>query len=180
MNQDQPPANSSEPSPTSPLATLTQRLVGALLDVAFNTAASLPVYVGHSFSELRARHLNPFSLFTRTGPWGLVAGACVLGFWLLQWSMIVVRGQTLGKMLVGTRIVRRTGARAGILHGVVLRDWWRWEPALAPSFSALHLTTLLRVLDAVFILGQRRRCFHDWVAGTDVVKAGPPTSPPPP
>jgi hypothetical protein len=151
-----------------------QRLAGALIDVAFNTAASLPVYFAQPFWELRARNLNPFSLYTRTGAWGLIAGATVLGFWLVQWTLIVVRGQTLGKMLVGTRIVRsgaaRRGARAGFIHGVVLRDWWRWEPSLPPSFSVLSLVTFLRALDAVFILGRHRRCLHDWAGGTEVVQ----------
>jgi uncharacterized RDD family membrane protein YckC len=90
-----------------------------------------------------------------------------LVFALIQGWPLVQRGQTLGKMVMQIRIVRADGSRAGIgrMLGVRLALFWALG-LLVPMFGML-----LVLLDLVLILRASRRCLHDLVADTVVVKA---------
>src|SRR5262249_52126407 len=107
----------------------------------------------------------------------------VLPLHILQWALIATRGQTLGKMMIKTRIVRMDGSSVGFVHGVVLRIWVITIPSwilvglmltgmdprtLLPASVAIGLIGLL---DALFIFGESRRCLHDLIAGTRVIQA---------
>lgn len=90
-----------------------------------------------------------------------------------QWALIVMRGQTVGKMLLKIEIVRPGVEPPGFLHGVVLRVW----PAIALG-SLVFLSPSLRSIgplwicfDGAFIFRRDRRCLHDLIAGTYVVNA---------
>lgn len=102
---------------------------------------------------------------------GLVSYLMLNG-WLL-WQ----RGQTVGKAIMGIRIVStRTGARAPLWRLLVLRG---------PFFATLYGIVLLPfaalpVIDQLLIFTRPRRCGHDWIAGTSVIKRDKarPASPP--
>lgn len=74
-------------------------------------------------------------------------------------------GQTIGKKLVGIRIVtlnytvpdldRLLGLRYGVMWGASM------IPGIGPLFS---------LVDILFIFGASRRCVHDLIAGTKVVR----------
>jgi uncharacterized RDD family membrane protein YckC len=94
----------------------------------------------------------------------------------LEWGLIVWRGQSVGKILVGTRIVRMNGAAPGLLHGVVLRAWpvvaVSWAQLLPASVKSLFVGLNVALLvDAAFIFTGKgaRRCVHDLLADTCVV-----------
>ncbi len=70
-------------------------------------------------------------------------------------------GQTLGKRLMGIRLVRTDRCRVSVLRVVLLR----W-----PSKAFLMIVGL-RDLDAIFALGRLRRSLHDRISGTLVVRA---------
>lgn len=102
-----------------------------------------------------------------TGPFVIVylLGAA-LGVLVVQLLLLHRHGQTIGKMLVGVRIVRVDGSRAalGRLFGL------RWllpgviasVPVAGPIFS---------IADVLFIFRADRRCLHDLIADTIVVEA---------
>jgi len=75
-------------------------------------------------------------------------------------------GQTLGKKLVGIRIVKTDGSRAGLARIIFVRDLPFWIVALIPLIGAL-----VSLADPLFIFGESRRCLHDRLAGTIVMKA---------
>ena len=79
------------------------------------------------------------------------------GWWMAR------RGQTLGKALLGIRVVvRASGEPAGF--GRML--------ARVPFFALWYVPfTVVPFVDAAFVLGKRRRCLHDMVTGTEVVRA---------
>lgn len=79
---------------------------------------------------------------------------------LTQWNLIASRGQSLGKMLLGMKIVDPHGGNPGFVCGVVLRNWLCYLLCLIPFFG---------FLDWIFIFGDSRRCIHDYLAGTRVV-----------
>lgn len=82
---------------------------------------------------------------------------------LLNWYLIVTRGQTLGKMVAGTRIVTEQGGPVDFMTGVVLRNWVIGMVNAFCGFASL--------VDALLIFGERRQCGHDLIAKTIVVNA---------
>ncbi len=79
---------------------------------------------------------------------------------LTQWNLIASRGQSLGKMLLGMKIVDPHGGNPGFVCGVVLRNWLCYLLCLIPFFG---------FFDWIVIFGESRRCIHDYLAGTRVV-----------
>jgi uncharacterized RDD family membrane protein YckC len=88
------------------------------------------------------------------------------GFALVQGWPLHHRSQTLGKMAMHIRIARADGSRAGIARTLGVRLGLFWALGLLPMFGMVLLT-----LDLVLILRASRRCLHDLVADTVVVKA---------
>jgi uncharacterized RDD family membrane protein YckC len=148
------------------LASRWRRLFGALIDGFIVNLGTLGTLIGRS-STLRLRFEG--------GWWSMQLGehtnlsplfiAALFGLWTVQSYFIAVRGQSLGKMVVGTRIVGLDGRRASFGRAVVVRTWLFVLLAFVPRFGSL-----LGFIDVVLIFGSKRRCLHDWMAGTDVLR----------
>lgn len=91
---------------------------------------------------------------------GMAAFAAVHG-WLLA-----TQGQTVGKKLLGLRIVRTDGSRASFGRVFGLR--YALNGALA---SIPVVGTLYALLDVLLIFRDSRQCLHDQIADTIVVQA---------
>jgi uncharacterized RDD family membrane protein YckC len=90
---------------------------------------------------------------------GMLLFAAVNG-WLLA-----SRGQTVGKSLLGMRIVRRDGSAADLLRLVGLRY------GVGALITVLPIVGMVYSLaDALMIFRADRRCIHDMIADTIVVK----------
>jgi len=87
-------------------------------------------------------------------------------FALVQGWFLHVRGQTLGKMALGIRIKRTDGSRAGVGRTMGLRVGVTWLVGAIPVAGPV-----LTFADVLFIFGKSRRCLHDFIANTIVVKA---------
>ncbi|MEZ4371900.1 MAG: RDD family protein [Polyangiaceae bacterium] len=81
---------------------------------------------------------------------------------ILQWFLVAKSGQTIGKKMQRIRIVRMDGKPVGFVHGVVMRSWILG----AVSF----LIFCLGAIDALYIFREDRRCLHDHIADTQVIK----------
>ncbi len=141
------------------LATRTSRLGAALLDLLI---ALVLLWLA--------------SVFTPWNPWG-TPGASV---WAPQWSVlggllvfIAVhgwllhrRGQTVGKALLGIRIIRTDGAPASLARLLGLRYGIGWVLTVIPALGQIW-----GLVDALLIFRASRRCLHDAIADTIVVKA---------
>mgnify|MGYP000117593833 CR=1 FL=1 len=86
-----------------------------------------------------------------------------LPFMFVNWWLIVDRGQTLGKMAVGTRIVTEDGAPVDFVKGVIMRNWVITVVNMFCGFASF--------IDAVLIFGETKQCGHDMIAKTIVVEA---------
>ena len=166
--------------PKAPLATRWQRLGGAILDDLLRFVARAIIYLAASTREVWASGGNVIDLYLRHGRWGYVAGAVVGSLTAVQWFLIVRRGQSIGKIVAGSRIVRTDGAPAGFLRGVVIRNGVFSAPALIlPLVGITHHWALppalasLALFDVLFIFGRERRCLHDLLAGTRVIDQPP-------
>ena len=96
--------------------------------------------------------------------------------------LLVVRGQTIGKKAMGIYIMRSDG---GLPHvgWLLLREFaipaavglLRWGGHRDPTAIGQAFQALLGfawIIDSLFIFSPTRRCLHDLVAGTHVVKMG--------
>jgi uncharacterized RDD family membrane protein YckC len=87
---------------------------------------------------------------------------------LLAANLILLyrHGQTIGKKMLGIRIVRLDGDRAGLLRILVLRMFF---PGLVAAIP--YLGVVFAFVDPLFIFRDDRRCLHDHMADTKVVVA---------
>jgi len=96
---------------------------------------------------------------------------CVI---VIDLVLLYRHGQTIGKRWLKIRIVRRDGSRCGLLRIIFLRVLPISLVALSLGFFLSFLTGvafLPRLLDALFVFRADRRCIHDHIADTVVVKA---------
>ena len=93
-------------------------------------------------------------------------GGAFLAYGIYQLVMLHRHGQTFGKKLMGVRIVRTDGSRAGL--GRIF--WLRYfVPGVIGNIPLLGV--LFALADPLFIFGEEKRCLHDLFADTIVVDA---------
>jgi uncharacterized RDD family membrane protein YckC len=90
-----------------------------------------------------------------------------LGLLVTQMVFLVKRGQSLGKMAVGIKIVSSAdGSVPGFVKVVLLR---MFVPSLLAAIP--YAGALIWLADVLFIFRDDRRCLHDLIAETKVVDA---------
>ena len=86
---------------------------------------------------------------------------------LLNGWLLATRGQTAGKAIMGVAIVSAaTGAKVPLWKLILIRFWF--FPALYLIFSPY--TAIVPLVDQLFIFGKQRRCLHDLLCGSSVVR----------
>jgi len=138
-----------------------KRLVATILDVLI-LSATAGLAFGMGFFTGAGLHwgvglLSGFSLMSIV--WlGMLVGQCYL---------LAARGQTIGKIVMGLRIVRfEDGGNPGFVKAVLLRTFL-W--ALITAVPVVG--TLAGLVGILFIFRDDQRCLHDHLAGTRVVNA---------
>lgn len=103
-------------------------------------------------------------LQTAQDPTILTTSWIILLLMMVNFVMLGLRGQTLGKFLIGIQIVRAAdGSRAGFLKAVVLR-----EVVFFVIGSIQYIGPVLSLGNVLMIFRKDRRCLHDLVAETVV------------
>lgn len=128
-----------------------------MLIVGFSVISTLLLGRGDVAEVMSARFLLGWML--------LAIGGLVL--LVVQVWMLSTRGQTVGKRLLGIRIVRfEDRSTPGFMHAFLLR-------AVVPGLIGMipYLGFIFSIVDICFIFRADRRCIHDFIAGTKVVKA---------
>ncbi len=160
------PEASGEPT----LASRGRRLLARIIDFAFVfgpfVVSSLVATALYLRNTLPPAYLDP--------DWFVWAIGLALGVaFVVNLILIGLRGQSLGKLVTRTRIVRLDGRPARFVRGVLLRELplFLVPPALTffLPLGGLAAFALLGV-DALFIFRSDHRCLHDLVAGTRVVR----------
>lgn len=143
------------------------RLVAALLDSVIGL-----VILGPGFGLLAAAGVFNEEAGNEPNTPFLLAGICALGLGMialliLQIYLLVTRGQTIGKKIVGVKIVSfETGQNPGFVKTVLLRGFVNGVIGCVPVVGGIY-----SLVDVLFIFREDRRCIHDLLAGTKVVKA---------
>ena len=97
-----------------------------------------------------------------------VLGLALLALFIIQVYLLSTRGQTLGKKFLGIKIVTYPDeAPPGFVKAVLLRIVVNGLISLLPMVGSVY-----GLIDACFIFRDDKRCIHDLIAGTQVVKAG--------
>jgi len=99
---------------------------------------------------------------------GLLGGILVYILVLLTVDLVLLArsAQTIGKKLVGIKIARKDGSQATLGRIFWLRGVVNGIPGALPYVGWLYGLT-----DVLFIFGEPRRCIHDYIADTIVIKA---------
>jgi uncharacterized RDD family membrane protein YckC len=103
----------------------------------------------------------------------LAVASVVLGCLVLyQWYLLSTQGQTIGKRFMGIRIVDLEGKPAGFFSALLLRSFvFSGLISAVVSFAGAVIPlagVFLWMLDYVPMMGEDRRCLHDYLAGTQV------------
>ena len=137
-----------------------RRLVATLIDVLLVPALAIFLMLVTGVLEHAADWSASGMPMLRVFALGVVS-YLILNVWLL-WQ----RGQTVGKAIMGIAIVSNQSENKAPFWRVAIR---------ALFFPTLYLivwplAAAFPLIDQVLIFGKRRRCGHDYVCGTSVVK----------
>lgn len=152
------------------LAERATRLAAWFVDNIFGFMACLPGFLLLGVSVVQSIAMGNRD-FDQIDPARLGAGALALAVGCLilivvQVWLLTTRGQTLGKRILGIRIVRfADNTNPGFVGAVLLR-------AIVPGVIGIvpYLGFIFTIIDYCFIFRDDRRCIHDLIAGTKVVK----------
>lgn len=155
------------------LADQGKRLGGALIDILIGgVVTGIPYF----FFIMEAAKSGGKSI-EETGPTpvAMLALACVvlggLALLVVQGFFLTKRGQTLGKMCVGIRVVTFPDAqKPGFVKAVLLRLIVNSIICAMPCCTGV----IYYVVDCCFVFRDDRRCIHDLIAGTQVIEGNPP------
>ncbi len=152
-----PSSDVSGQAPATELAERMTRLFAALIDGVIALAAMLPLILGGG--------LDPESGEVSTFAAGL-SGLLFLGLLGYQLYLLNENGWTIGKKALGIRIVNDDGSDAGLGRIFGLRIL---IPALLGAIPVAG--SIFALADPLFIFTESRKCLHDHIASTIVVKA---------
>ncbi|HEX2192446.1 MAG TPA: RDD family protein [Acidimicrobiales bacterium] len=168
-----PPPFAQGVAETDLLATFGQRIGARLLDgLIIGLPLMIVVFAVSDVSDDRRTISTPL--------WAQILPAAV--FALYEIVLIHSRGQTIGKRIVGVRVVRITDGTLPDWTASVVRYLLPVVPVLVPV-PVLNVALSLLIYLVAFV-NPLRRGWHDRAAGTIVVKAEAPSpagpAPPPP
>lgn len=93
---------------------------------------------------------------------GIVA---LVGFVVWTWltlRFMTANGQSIGKKILGIKVVRSDGSPISLGRLVWMRNVVNWFISIVPLYG---------LVDSLFIFGEARQCLHDKIADSIVVKA---------
>jgi uncharacterized RDD family membrane protein YckC len=157
-------------------ATRLSRLLAFIIDGAIFSIPFIPFYTA-MFSVGFHPRTNPQAF---AGAWlaamagaGIslyIGGVIYIALVIVTIVLVQRNAQTIGKKLVGIKVARKDGSRASLgrifwlrnvvntLVGMVL--------LIVPFVGGLY-----SLIDALMIFGEQRRCCHDYIADTIVIRA---------
>ncbi len=155
-----PKADLVEASATeSELASRWSRLGAAFLDTIIISCFSVPLmYFTGGFDSIMEGQQPSFAYSIML----FVAGLVV--FLILNGYLLVTAGQTIGKRLIGIKIVTLEGELPNAVRNLLPRYATYMLPGQVPIVGGLF--SLVNIL---FIFGKQKRCIHDYAGNTKVI-----------
>jgi uncharacterized RDD family membrane protein YckC len=154
---------------TLELASRWARLAAVIVDSLVAFILFTPAYVTNFAAIAQQSRGNPLAVWVnlaKTGGWfyvGLLGALVVLAIDLV---LLARNGQTIGKKLLGIKVVRVDGSPVSLFRVFFLRYVCNTFLTLIPLFGSLY-----SLVDCLMIFGESRRTVHDRIADTIVIKA---------
>lgn len=159
---------------SAPLASLGKRILGAVLDNVLTIVALSPV-ITHINMDALAEKSGSFegmqALMNNVPEMNLImAMLLLLGIAIAQTALIIKRGQSIGKLILGTRIVdQESGIRPNAMNTFVLRSF-----VIGLLYNLPLVGVVVMIADlAMLLFSPERISLHDRLAKTLVVEARP-------
>lgn len=147
-------------SETEQLAGRGERLLAVIIDGLIGIAVMMPILYLIGYFDYMFEGLQP--------PVWMMIVSVVLGFVLyiaVHFKFIQANGQTIGKKLLNIRIENKSGGVASFNTIIFKRYLFMSVLSIIP-----FLGSLLAIVNFAFIFRKNRRCLHDEVASTQVMK----------
>lgn len=142
------------------LATRRERFVAAIIDLTIIFIIYTPLlYLAGSFDN----YPNVKTLPTSANLLINVLSTAI--FISINFKMLISSGQTIGKKLVGIKIVKLDGGAATLKSNLMKRYAIYFIPSFVPVIGIVF-----SLIDDLFIFGKNKRCLRDLFADTKVVK----------
>ena len=155
--------DASDQDAQAELAGRGERLGAYLLDLVIALVlVGAPLLVGMSWDAAAAGNWE--GAFSPVG--AILCGVGVLVYIAITAYLVYKNGQTMGKKIVGIKVVRSDRSHASLGRIFWLRNVVNWIPSVIP-----YLGNIYGLVDALFIFSDSRQCVHDKIADTIVVKA---------
>jgi uncharacterized RDD family membrane protein YckC len=159
------------------LAERGSRLLAASIDELILLAISLPVVFGAItplVTRVESGTVDLESLDTTTvlrsmvgGPGTTITVLALIAWCIITAWLVAANGQSIGKRLLGIKVVRTDGSRASFARIFLLRNVVNGLPTLLPYVGWLYQL----IIDPLMIYQDSRQCLHDKIADTIVVRA---------
>ena len=168
-----PPQAEVRDAPAAPptkgtLATRTLRLAGAMVDIVALGVFVVPILVFTGYGTAAISGELSYGKLISLGGFAL--------FTAMQSYLLATRGQTIGKWLVGTRIVRADNDEVPALARTLGLRYSTLALGPTATFSVLVLNPVIPyaliavgLIDIALIFRRDQRCLHDLIARTKVV-----------
>jgi uncharacterized RDD family membrane protein YckC len=141
------------------LASRWRRFSAVLIDALAQGLAMWLISLVTSWNPWEAKDANLWSLSLENSVFGFGL------FLALQGYLLATRGQTIGKALLGMRITRPDGDKVSIARVIGLRY------GVGYAFNLFLAAALIfGVADMLLIFRKSRRCLHDTIADTIVIR----------
>lgn len=139
------------------------RLAAAVLDgILAVVIIYLPLFLTGAL-KFDGTRVDASALMGVGGAIAMIGGLAWIGVTIY---LVKRNGQTIGKKLLGIRVVRSSGASASLGRIFWLRNVVNGIPSAIPLIGMLYT-----LVDHLLIFGEPRQCLHDKIADTIVVNA---------
>lgn len=135
------------------------RLFAAIIDGILATIVAAPLMIYYGIFDMAMAGEEPGFQYTL-----MFALMGIVAFMLFHGYLLKTNGQTIGKLALGIKIVTMEGKLPPFGKLITYRYLPLWAIQLVPMINMLSL------VDVLFIFRDDRRCVHDLIAGTKVVR----------
>ena len=162
-------------------ATRLSRLGAVLLDILIFSVPLIPLYwvlfntmmhagVGHAGVNSRNFPALWLSAMLSAGVFMYLGLLIYLALLVVTIVLVYRNAQTIGKKLVGIKVARTDGSRASLARIFWLRNVVNQLVTMVLLFVPF-VGGFYPLVDTCFIFGEQRRCVHDYIADTIVIRA---------
>ena len=146
------------------------RLGAYVLDALISILFAVPALIvggGALFANISAgASAEALMMEMFTGMFGVLLLVGMIAWGAITAVLVHRNGQTIGKKLVGIKVVRKDGSRASLGRIFWLRNVVNALPSVIPIVGNFYF-----FIDSLFIFTESNQCVHDKIADTIVVRA---------